>query len=150
MNPPTLKEWINIINQLPNDKAPGTSGITNEMLKHIGPATQHYLWLLVKACLKWRLAYIYPIPKPKEWKYNLVNTRPITLLETTRKAIVKLINKRLIDIFTTHNVLQGLNFAGLPHKSTFEPLRLLDNILQDAKDNDKELYIYSQDMSKAY
>ena len=157
MNPPILKEWINIINQLPNDKAPGTSGITNEMLKHIGPATQHYLWLLVKACLKlndipqqWRLAYIYPIPKPKEWKYNLVNTRPITLLETTRKAIVKLINKRLMDIFTTHNVLQGLNFAGLPHKSTFEPLRLLDNILQDAKDNDKELYIYSQDMSKAY
>src|SRR6266540_1319323 len=66
MNPPTLKEWINIINQLPNDKAPGTSGITNEMLKHIGPATQHYLWFLVKACLKWRLAYIYPIPKPKE------------------------------------------------------------------------------------
>ncbi len=52
MNPPTLKEWINIINQLPNDKAPDTSEITNEMFKHIRLATQHYLWLLVKAYLK--------------------------------------------------------------------------------------------------
>ncbi len=42
-----------------------------------------------------------------------------------------------MDIFTTHNVLQDLNFADLPHKSTFEPLRLLDNILQNAKNNDK-------------
>ena len=53
-------------------------------------------------------------------------------------------------MFVDHHILKGLNFAGLPHQSTFEPLRLLDNILQDAKDSKKDLYIYSQDMSKAY
>ena len=34
--------------------------------------------------------------------------------------------------------------------STFEALRIIDNILQDAKDFNKEIWFYLQDMSKAY
>ena len=41
-----------------------------------------------------REANIYPIPKPKEWECDLNNTRPITLLETIRKAMVRLTFKR--------------------------------------------------------
>ena len=58
------------------------------------------------ACLRhntipdaWRLANIYPIPKPKPWECRINNTRPITLLETTRKAFVSILNKRLAHIF---------------------------------------------------
>jgi len=47
-------------------------------------------------------------------------------------------------------VLKGLNFAGLPYKSTFEPLRIVDNIKFDSITNNKDLLILSQDMSKAY
>src|SRR6266511_2157315 len=157
MDPPSKNEWSDILHNLPNNKASSISGISNEMLKHIGQSTFHYLWLLIGACLKlnnipqqWKQAYVYPIPKPKEWHYSLANTRPITLLDTVRKALVKLINNRLMETFVRHKILKGLNFAGLPHKSTAEPLCLLDNILQDAKDYNKELLIYSKDMSKAY
>ncbi|GES99352.1 hypothetical protein GLOIN_2v1777499 [Rhizophagus clarus] len=41
-------------------------------------------------------------------------------------------------------------FAGLPKQSTFEPIRIVNELLQDANDNNNELWILSQDMGKAY
>jgi len=100
MDPPEEDEWYQILKSLPNDKAPGPSKVSNEMLKHLGPKMNKVFWMLACACLtlscipdRWNLAFVYPIPKPKPWEYNLNNTRPITLLECPRKALVKLINK---------------------------------------------------------
>src|SRR6266508_4511035 len=127
------------------------------MLKHLDPSIQHKLWLLVKATLtlndipdQWKEAYLYPIPKPKEWHYDVNNTRPITLLDTIHKAVVKLMTNRLIKIFTQNKILRGYNFAALPHSSTFEPLRIIDNILYDVKQHDRKIWLLFQDMSKAY
>lgn len=39
----------------------------------------------------WHLASIIPIPKPHEFEYLLKNTRPMTLLETAQKLLVKII-----------------------------------------------------------
>jgi len=157
MSPPSKSEWYAIIQQLPKGKASGPSGISNEMLQHLGPSMFDKLWIFIKATLKlsdfpaqWKEAHIYPIPKPQEWHHNLNNTRPITLLDTTRKAVVKLLNNRLSSIFVQRKILKGYNFAALPHSSTFEALRVIDNVLQDAKDNKKEIWFLLQDMSKAY
>src|SRR3954454_19867227 len=93
MSPPTLDEWKQVISNLPNGKAAGPSGISNEMLKHLGNVMHIKLWELVKIILvvneipnDWREAVIYPIPKPSEWECDLNKTRPITLLDTVRKA----------------------------------------------------------------
>jgi hypothetical protein len=150
MTPPSEAEWYAVINKLPNDKAAGPSGITNEMLKHLGPLMANALWKYICKCIElnnipqaWREAFIYPIPKPKEWQCNLNNTRPITLLETTRKAMVRVLNNRLADSMVQHNILQGHQFAGLPNKSTFEPLRIINEIIQDAKEQNKEIWVLS-------
>jgi hypothetical protein len=80
-------------------------------------------------------------------------------LDTVRKAFVKLLNQRLQDIFIKHNIIKGLNFAGLPHQSTLEPLHIVNNILefhrlnkklQEHDHNHNHLYMLFQDMSKAY
>src|SRR6266516_1643287 len=55
---------------------------------------------------EWREGVIYPIPKLTEWNCNLVNTRPITLLETLRKAFVKVITNRLTSIIAKRNILR--------------------------------------------
>ena len=55
-----------------------------------------------------------------------------------------------MQTFVNYNVLKDMNFAGLPYQSIFELLRLLDNILFNAKKNNKPLFIYLQDMSKTY
>ena len=74
-----------------------------------------------------------------------------------RKAFVKIINKRLQDIFLKHKALLGLNFASLPHQLTTEPLHLINNILefhrqkiQSQEHKNDDLLILFQDMSKAF
>src|SRR5207249_6421656 len=98
----------------------------------------------------WRLANIYPILKPKPWECRLNNTRPITLLETTRKAFISILNKRLANIFVKNNVLRGNQFAGLPGKFMFEPIHILNEIIQDANEEKKDLWLLLQDLSKTY
>ena len=152
-----LAEWSSIINSLPNDKASGPSGISNEMLKHLGPIAHKALWKIAKSCLilgdipdEWRHAIIYPIPKPVDWEYDLNKTRPITLLECARKAVVKVITKRLSKILANNNILKGNNHAGLPGSNTTAPIRIIQQLIEDAKSHQKEIWILFQDLSKAY
>jgi len=84
--PPSFEEWMTHVRNSPNNKAAGTSGISYEMIKHLGLKTQQFLWKFVSDCItttfipdEWREAFVYPIPKPKEWECELTNTRPITL-----------------------------------------------------------------------
>src|SRR3989337_3029498 len=140
-----------------NNKAAGTSGISYEMIKHLGPITQQFLWKFVSDCIsttlipdEWRDAYVYPIPKPKEWNCELTNTRPITLLETARKLMVKILNHRLANIFALHKVLQGNQFAGIPGSSTMDPIQIMNELIEDAKERHKHLWIVYQNMSKCY
>src|SRR5262249_46395548 len=97
-----------------------------------------------------KLATIYPIPKPHEWHCYLQNTHPITLLETARKLMCRIMYKRLSSVLTEHNVMTGNNFAGLPGNSVDPPLTLFESILHDAKFNQKSLFVLQQDISKAF
>src|SRR5688500_13784862 len=99
---------------------------------------------------EWKLADLYPIPKPKLWGCKLINTRSIVLLETIRKLMVSILNRRCSKIFKTHDVLKGNQFAGLEGNSTFEPIRIIKEIIQDAIKNKKELWMLALDMAKAY
>jgi len=46
--------------------------------------------------------------------------------------------------------LRGPNFAGLPGESTHEPIHLLNNIFEDAREKHKELWVFFQDIAKAF
>ena len=52
MTPPSDEEWSNVIKQLPLDKAAGPLGITNEMLKHLGPLMNKTLKNFIAACIR--------------------------------------------------------------------------------------------------
>ncbi|GET51130.1 RNA-directed DNA polymerase from mobile element jockey-like [Rhizophagus irregularis DAOM 181602=DAOM 197198] len=124
MDPSTLDEWSSTISSMPNDKAPGPSMISQ--------------------------ATVFPIPKPHEWKCQLKNIRPITLLEVIRKALVKLFYNRLAPLLASHYVLQGGNFAGLPGGSCCDPIITLESIIHDSVVTKQPLWILSQDISKAF
>jgi exonuclease III len=157
MDVPTLEEIRIMINNLAKGKAAGPSEITYELFKL---ASEEYIEKLRQLIglifnqqeipVEWKNAYIYPIPKPKPWGSRLINTRPITLLDIARKLMMSILTQRLMKIFVEFNVLKGNQFAGLPGNSTFEPIRILNEIIQDANENEKELWIVSLDMSKAY
>ncbi|GBC15999.2 hypothetical protein RIR_jg42188.t1 [Rhizophagus irregularis DAOM 181602=DAOM 197198] len=145
---------------MPNNKASGPSKISYEMIKHLSGEALDFSLLLANTCLSrgdipadWREAVVYPIPKPHEFDAQLKNTRPITLLETVRKCVVKVVTNRLSNILADNKILQGGNFAGLPGGSTDAPIKMLDAIIHQHKHDstdDQELWIVSQDISKAF
>ena len=155
---PVTEEELNIsIKDLPNGKASGISTISYEMIKKLGKKAREILRNFFSLCLSqgtcpqsWKTSTIFPIPKPKEWECDLSNTRPIVLLETSRKLLTKILTNRLSTICKEHNVLKGPNYAGLPGESTQEPIQLLNNICEEAREKNKELWICFQDTAKAF
>lgn len=146
LNPITDEEWEGVIKELPPNKASRPTNIAYEDIKHSPLEFNNTLKELINDIFNqqqipqdWKDANIYPIPKPKPWGYKLVNTRPITLLEVPRKVMMKILTKRLSKILSENKVLQGYQYAGLPFKSTFEPLRIINEIIQHSNERDKEL-----------
>ncbi|CAB4426174.1 unnamed protein product [Rhizophagus irregularis] len=159
MTPIDVSELRTVINNSPSRKAPGPSSIPYEWFKLLSADGISYLCQLMNSCLvsadipdDWRLASIVPIPKPHEFECLLKNTRLITLLETARKLLVKIITNRLFKIMATHQVLTGDNFAGLPGSSVTTPINVLDGIMKSHRisSSSQELWILSQDISKAF
>jgi hypothetical protein len=72
------------------------------------------------------------------------------LMETTRKCFTKIITNRMSTLCKERNILRGPNFAGLPGESTLEPIQLLNNICEEAREKKKELWILLQDTAKAF
>ena len=157
LNPIEMDEFNGIVNHCPNGKAAGVSGITYELVKYASKEFKQWLLKLYNGCIvagitptSWKYALLYPIPKPMEWECDINKTRPIVLLEIFRKIFSKVITKRLSHTLVSNKILKGNNHAGLPGGSTLEPIRILNMIMEDAATNRKPLYIYFQDMSKAY
>ncbi|GBC26297.2 hypothetical protein GLOIN_2v1790829 [Rhizophagus irregularis DAOM 181602=DAOM 197198] len=47
-------------------------------------------------------------------------------------------------------ILLGYNCCGLPRECTNEPIHLVNNFIEDARENKKELWVLTQDMKKAF
>jgi hypothetical protein len=151
------EEWQGMLAELKNNTAPGVSGITYTLLKAANISTQKifrtFAWICIKKARipdKWKISQIYPIPKDTDWGYDLNNVRPIALLETFRKCMTKIFTRRLVKVIRERDILKGPNFAGLPGNSTETPIHILNAIVEDAKEKNKELWLVFQDMKKAF
>ncbi len=54
-----------------------------------------------------------------------------------RKAVMKIITNRLSHIMAKHAILKGNNFADILGGSTELPIKLMNMILEDAKEEKK-------------
>src|SRR5436305_2270089 len=64
--------------------------------------------------------------------------------------MTKIMNKRLSSILAANSVLKENNYAGLPGSNCASPIAILELIIQDAKSHNKPLFIFLQDISKAF
>jgi hypothetical protein len=136
LSPILMDELVTTLASLPSHKAAGLSGITYKMLHLLPDAGCTVLLNLCNQCFlqsdipeDWRMANVYPIPKPHKFEGLLKNTCPITLLETVCKLLVKILYLRLSKILSSHCVLQGGNFTGLLGGSTTPLIIILDQPL---------------------
>ena len=49
-----------------------------------------------------------------------------------------------------YKVLEGPNYAGLSGDSIASPIHIINNILEDARQKNKEVWVLFQDMKKAF
>src|SRR6266536_576585 len=154
---PTEDEWDTMLSSLNLNSAAGISGIGYRLIKKCNPLIQKLFRNIAGLCYetatvpeKWKFTQLYPIPKNDDWNYDLAFTRPILLIECLRKCTVKIVMSRLGNCLKKHQILKGPNFAGLPGKSTHAPLHILNNIMEDARETGKPLWLISQDMAKAF
>jgi hypothetical protein len=127
------------------------------MIKHSGLTCLQALTVLFNLCLtqgqipkQWKNSRIFPIPKRNTFDGNLNLTRPISLVEHIRKIYTKIITNRLSAVFQKHPILSPFNYVALPGNSTATPIHILNNLIEDATCNHKDIWLLSQDMSKAY
>src|SRR6266480_8008928 len=127
------------------------------MIKHLLPSLSESLKDIVTLCFnsghipsQWKDATIYPIPKPTDWNCHLKNTRPICLIKIARKLMTKIMTNRLTTILSKHKILKGNNYAGLPRGFCHTPIHALESIIHDSNVLNKPLFIFLQDISKAF
>ena len=127
------------------------------MLKHCGTKTILAITALLNRCIslqqipkQWKDSRIFPISKKAKFDGNLNNTRPISLIGHIKKLYTKILTNRLNDTLSSYNILNPHNYVALPGNSTNSPIHILNNFIEDANCNQKEIWILSQDISKAY
>ena len=98
----------------------------------------------------WKTLNIFMILKPNKYNYNIRNTRPIALLDSFRKVVTKIMENRLSALLFKYNILRGLNYCDLKGELTEPPIHLVNSVIEDVLQHNKELWILTQDMVKAY
>src|SRR6185295_4210853 len=135
----TMSELTETINSSPLHKATGPSEISNEMLQHLSVIGKQILLNIFNACLSiektpnsWGHANLWAISKKQHYNNDLTYTRPITLIEHTRKIFTKIITQRLNKVLTQHPILNPNNNVALPFTSTLQPIQTISYIIEHA------------------
>ena len=154
---PTVEEWTTAASKMNVKSAAGPSGVTYKLIQHVGTYAKQILCKIVGTSFQegffpdqWKQSIMYPIPKKEDWGGDCTNTRPIILLDCFRKVAMRILTDRIKTICESKNVLRGLNYCGLSKESTTEPIFILNALMEDAHDNNRQCWVLLQDMKKAF
>ena len=153
----TLRQLGEALKKMKQKKVPGPDGITNEMLKHLGPGakctllrTNNQSWSTDTVPTIWKEAVIRPIPKKGKDKRDPSSYRPISLLSCVGKLLERIINKRLIWHLESNSVLASTQTGDQQFRSTEDQLVLLTQDIDDAFQEKKKVLAVFFDLSKAF
>ncbi|KAG9296553.1 hypothetical protein G9A89_015145 [Geosiphon pyriformis] len=139
-------EMSNVISNLPDGKAAGLTGISNELWKHYDRSVLDMLLVLLNFCLDcesvselWKEAWMLIIPKPYEWEGVFMNTHPIALIETAHKILPKILSDRIFFACNKFDVLRGNNFSVLKGTTTQSPIFAIGSVIKNALEKNHEL-----------
>ncbi|KAG9289399.1 hypothetical protein G9A89_007960 [Geosiphon pyriformis] len=114
----TNKKFKHILSHTFHNKAPGLLGIQAKLWRKAGLNTKFKLRTLLNAFIL--------IPKPKEWGGNIDITRLITLIESTRKILTKILTAKISKACELHNILKGYNTSVLKNTFTVVPIHVIN------------------------
>nr|KAG5705581.1 hypothetical protein BaRGS_034779 [Batillaria attramentaria] len=151
--PFTMKELKQGIRKLKSRKAPGT----DEMLKHLGPRSRTVLlqifnqsWIAGFVPPIWKEAVIIPLPKKGKSRKDPCSYRPISLLSSVGKLLERLVNRRLIFLLETQNILSPTQTGYRKFRNTEDQLALLVQDIENAFQEKKKTLAVFFDLTRAF
>ncbi|KAG9286849.1 hypothetical protein G9A89_012399 [Geosiphon pyriformis] len=124
------KQLLDVIFDLPNGKAAGLLGITNELWKHCN-----------KSILDMLLTWILMILKPYEWEGVFTNTHPIALIKTAYKILSKILFDRISLVCSTFSIFRGDNFLVLKGMMIQSLIFAVGSVVEDALKKNRKLWL---------
>ncbi|GBN87144.1 putative RNA-directed DNA polymerase from transposon BS [Araneus ventricosus] len=154
---PSPSEVLGCIKKLKNNKAPGTDGISNMMIRKLPNNVIFYLTFLLQKVLilghfpqRWKTATVVPIFKPGKDPTQPSSYRPISFLSSISKIAENLIltrfNKHLID----NNILCNEQFGFRPNLSTSHQLLRVAEYVYEGFINKQKTGAVFLDIQKAF
>lgn len=153
--PFTVQEMATLVHWLPRGKAPGASGLPNELIREAPMEMLERIWDLFRECWElgmvpeeWTRAIIHPVPKKGDLS-QISNHRPISLTENLRKLFEKCLMRPITAILDHQmDVAQG-GFRA--RRSTLEQVACLQEaIIQRKKALGRPPLVAYLDIKAAY
>lgn len=153
--PTNIEEFTEALG--PSYKAPGHSNVPFEAIKALPIDAKKVLVdkinvVLTKGIIpnEWRTAKINLLAKDLT-SSNLPNTyRPISLLDTSYKTLSAIIHSRLSKHIRDNWIIHKSQSGYMKGQSTANNIITLNNILEDAKQFNKQIHLLPIDLVKAY
>ncbi len=149
----TLEEVKVALEGLPNHKAVGADGYSNEVLKALGPEALHgvlsQLWVKGITADTFNLAVIHPLHKPGD-PTDLGNSRGISLLSCVSKLYESLLKTRLEAFLEGSNAIAPEQGGFRACRECAEHVIILTETLRRRRQEGLKSYLGFIDFAKAF
>jgi len=151
--PLSLAEVKDALESLPNFKATGVDGLSNEALKALGHETIFglfsMLWEREVSPESWALAMIHPLKKPGD-PTDLGNSRGISLVSCLCKLFESVLNKRLGAFLLGGKKISPEQGGFRSHHECIEHAIILSEVLRRRVAEKKSTFVGFIDFAKAF
>ena len=145
-----ISELNSAIRNLKPKKLPGPDGVSNDMLKHLGPIPRKMLleifngsWNKGHVPEVWKTAHLVPVLKKGKDKTNPDSYRPNSLLSCVGKLMEHVITRRLTWFLETNNVFSPSQTGYRQHRSTEDQIALLTQDIENSFQEKRKLLSFS-------
>ena len=151
-------EYLNAVNKLTTFKSPGNTGIGGEIYQSLNDEIHKIIYecLVVlwendnKILPEWWDDASKKMILKKGFEGDGKNYRPITTQNYCHKIFSSIIKEKMNKYCVENNIINDLQFGFKPQFSTHQAIRTYIDILEDAKQYKKSLYVCQIDANKAF
>ena len=154
--PASVEEVSQLISGLKPKTSSGYDNISNKLLKQLHPVIIVPLTEIINRSLNegcfpdsMKVADTIPLYKAKE-RDNTSNYRPISLLLTLSKILVKIVHKRTVSFLDSNNIIYNSQYGFREKHSTTDAVMELTTEIIKAKENHQKTISVFLDLSKAF
>jgi hypothetical protein len=154
--PPSLAEFRTALHHSKRQSSAGMSGVTYNLMSLWPTSTIQEVYDILCAIWThkstppfWKWRWLVPIPKKADTN-TLINLRPISLIEASRKLWIGLLIDKIKRFWSRTNILCPSQHAYLADKSTEGALLQFRNIMEETEECKTDHYLSSWDIKRAF